>query len=119
MITRDQQRALAAYDALARVAEAPVPLRESYKVAVNGLSAHVMRSGLAAALAFLERSAARDDRGGEATFLQDIGASLPHTHAAAPLPARARAADLAEYVLLTREVLKLAVWFKRACQATL
>lgn len=117
MRTRDQQRALHAY-ARAEAAQAKgKAYRGDYKVQVFGLGPHVMRSGLAGALAFIER----DPRPAASDFLKDLAeAGIPGLGATAgTLPARVRqASSVDNYMLATREVLKLALWFRRAVQAT-
>jgi CRISPR-associated protein Cmr5 len=117
MITRDQKRARHAYDCV-RAVEAKQ--RDDYKTLVFGLGPSVMRSGLAAALAFVEREKKRTPAA--ARFLSDLGAAdagLPGLAGSGEeLPARVRALDDVEtYMLATREVLKLTVWFRRAVQA--
>ncbi|MFP2904307.1 type III-B CRISPR module-associated protein Cmr5 [Pyxidicoccus sp. 3LFB2] len=113
--TRDQQRALHAYRCVDRV---PEGARADYKTHVNSLGSAVLRSGLAAALAFLQR-----DREQEAVKLL-----LEHLASArmpgVPLvkgdafPGEVRALALGDYMLVTREVLQLVVWLRRAVQAT-
>lgn len=113
MITRDQQRAQHAYACVGRV---PKARRDDYKVLVNGLGANILRSGLAATIAFLER----EKRDEATTLLGDLGAAkipgLENTNAAT-LPARVRGLGLDEYMLATREMLRVVLWFRRAVQA--
>lgn len=115
MKTRDQQRALHAYQCVGAVDER---LREDYKVAVNGLGPNVIRSGLAGAVAFLERQRKRD---AVKLFLDHLGkAQIPglENKDHRSLPDAVRGLDLAGYMLASRETLRVAQWFKRAVQAT-
>ncbi len=117
MITRDQKRARHAYD---RVRAVDAGLRDEYKTLLFALGPNVMRSGLAAALAFVERETTRTHAA--EVFLRDVATfGLPGlAGAGADLPARVRALDNVEtYMLATREVLALTVWFRRAAQALL
>ncbi len=152
MITRDQKRARHAYD---RVRALDAGLRDEYKTLLFALGPNVMRSGLAAALAFVEREVKageqqpegargrapgavavaagqqqhqRDGRARAAeqrtsaaeVFLRDVATfDLPGlAGAGADLPARVRQlGDIETYMLATREVLALTVWFRRAVQA--
>jgi CRISPR-associated protein Cmr5 len=108
--------------AYACVRSVPLDQREDYRVAVNVLGPSVLRSGLCAALAFLERSA---DSPAYRQFFRDLaGAEVPGLeveegekpeHA---LPERARQLELDDFMLASREVLLVAHWFKRAVQAT-
>jgi CRISPR-associated protein Cmr5 len=110
---RDQRWALHAYG----VVETVSPLeRESYEIVVNGLGADILRNGLSVALATLERQAGPRGR----TLLEHL-ASAGVTGLAgsdgAQLPARVRGLPVDKYMLATRELLQLAAWLKRACQA--
>lgn len=111
---RDQQRARIAYRLAAQVTQNPT----DYKVVVNSLGANIIRMGLSAAIADLQR---RGKRGGN-TLLEHLGEtpssvlrgqSFDH----ASLPAHIRGLHAPEYMLLTREVLQFAAWLKRAVQA--
>lgn len=127
--TREQQRAARAYE---RVREVPSKVRPDYKPRVNGLGASVLRDGLAAALTFLERE--KDAKEPEPLktnaamlLLEDLArtlgdANLPGLSSKGlswkTLPGAVRRLNLAEYMLATRETLRLVVWFRRAVQAT-
>lgn len=115
MITRDQKRAQHAYECFARV---PVDQRESYKVLVNGLGANILRSGLAASVAFLERENSRS-RAEAKLLLDHLGAAgipgLQADHTSLPRAVRGLALD--DYMLATRETLRVVLWFRRAVQA--
>lgn len=110
--TRDQRRALHAYQAAAGVSEK----RKDYQIAVNDLGANILRSGLAAAMAALERLG---DRG--KTLLDHLAmASIPGLEDATKdtLPNRVRLLDVDAYMIATREMIAVATWLKRAVQAT-
>lgn len=111
VIQRDQQRALDAYDAVHRVKDN----QKEYKIAVNDLGANILRSGLSAALSALERQS-----GGQALLTHLADAGLPGLNGVGgkELPARVRKLELDDYILVTRESLKVAAWLKRASQAT-
>lgn len=119
--TREQQRALHAYQCVEAVLDDKQ--RNDYKARVHGLGSAVLREGLAAALTFLERE---KENAATAKLLDDVAAylataGLPGLEEARPgsaLPAVVRGLPLEEYMLATREVLKLLVWFRRAVQAT-
>lgn len=109
-ITRDQQRARHAFD---RVAVVKAGDRDEYKIAVNSFGANVIRSGLAAALAFLERK-----KDASSLFLNDLrSAGIPGVTKERSLPDQIRDMDVQSYMLVTREILKVTLWFKRAVQA--
>lgn len=112
--TRDQQRALHAYRCVGAVAE---PERKEYKTAVNDLGAIVLRSGLPAAMAALERRG----KGGRTLLDHLAQASVPGLEGAtkADLSERVRELSVDDYMIATREVLEVATWLKRAAQATL
>lgn len=115
MITRDQERAQHAY----KCYEGLKPeQRENYKVLVNGLGANILRSGLAATVAFLERENSRS-RAEAKLLLDHLGAAgipgLEGDHGT--LPRKVRALQLDDYMLATREMLRVVLWFRRAVQA--
>lgn len=114
-LTREQQRALHAYQCVERVGSEE---RADYGTRVRSLGATVLRNGLAAALAFLERD---KDKPAVKRLLDDLAsAKLPGLAQVkgGELPARVRGLELRGYMLATREVLRLTVWFQRAVQAT-
>ena len=118
-VTRDQQRAMHAYG---RVEKVPKERRADYKALVNSFGALVLRSGLAAALAFVERKKKKSEETAEALFLDHLAAAtipgLENIKRGGELPGAVRGLDVAPYMLATREVLKLSIWFRRAAQAT-
>ncbi len=111
---RDQRWALHAYEV---VGEVPRGEQKDYEIAVNELGASILRNGLSAALAALERQ-----KGGRGGILLQHVATAGVTGLAAisgkDLPGRVRQLDVDAYVIATREILQLATWLKRAAQAT-
>lgn len=113
-VLRDQRRALHAYD---KVHDVPQNDRKSYKIAVNDLGANIMRHGLAGAMAAMER---RGDEGAQ-LLLDHLGnADIPGLQGTSreTLPDRVRRLGIDDYILATRETLLVALWLKRAVQAT-
>ncbi|MFE8601690.1 type III-B CRISPR module-associated protein Cmr5 [Archangium violaceum] len=119
--TRQQTRALHAYERVMRV---PPGERADYATHVHALGSAVLRNGLAAALAFLERElesekTKRDKPVGR--LLEDLSDALfpgPPRIAGAQLPDAVRRLEMSDYMLATRELLQTLVWFRRAVQAT-
>jgi CRISPR-associated protein Cmr5 len=115
---RDQLRARHAY---ASVATVPPRDRDDYRIAVNSFGAHVMRTGLCAAIAWLQRA----DTSGAELFLTHLDAAGIRG-LAGPVDGRkpedfarkVHAADAANYMIATRDTLALVVWFRRAVQAS-
>ncbi|MCU0683415.1 MAG: type III-B CRISPR module-associated protein Cmr5 [Polyangiaceae bacterium] len=114
LVTRDQHFALHAYASVALVKN---EARESYKIAVHDFGTYLVRGGLAAAMAALERS-----KGAGARcllgHLADAGLVGLAKANADELPARVRALGLDAYVMASRESLHLTLWLKRAVQAS-
>lgn len=135
MRTRDQERALHVYDAVTRL---DATLHGEYKVLARDLGANIMRSGLCGALAFIHRNVKASDatRGkpsnaGKAqkpreraarAILDHLAGALRETRIPAlaevekgeHLFATVRRLKIDEYMLATREILRLAIWFRRA-----
>lgn len=113
MLLRDQQRALHAYNAVASVQRVQ---QKDYKIAVNDLGANILRSGLCAAVASVQRLGSRGD-----VLLGHLAeANVPGLEGATAqnLAQRVRGLDADSYMMATRELLKVATWLKRAVQAT-
>jgi len=112
-VTRDQRRALFAYKAVSEVSAGDRP---DYKAAVEGLAANVLRNGLSAALAAVERLGRR----GELLLEHLAAGGLPGLEGVTgrELPDRVRRMNVDAYMLATREMLQVAAWLKRAVQAT-
>ncbi len=111
---RDQQRALHAYEVVGKV---PKDDRGDYKIAVDNFGANILRSGLCAALAAVER---RDDRGKLLLLEHIASAGVPGLERARAddVARRVRELDADAYMIATREMLRVATWLKRAVQAT-
>jgi CRISPR-associated protein Cmr5 len=112
MITRDQQRARHAYQCVGQVQNN----REDYKIIVHDFGANIIRSGLVAAISFIERN--KNTQVVELFFQHLATASIPNIpNNGSQLPNKIRDLELEQYILVTREILKILVWFKRATQA--
>ncbi|WP_426755889.1 type III-B CRISPR module-associated protein Cmr5 [Myxococcus sp. Y35] len=124
--TRAQQRALEVYARVRAVRDEHPGLCAEYKPRVNGLGAAVLRDGLAAALSFLEREVQSNDAAQR--LMKDLtwcleraempGLSPRELKDKGGLPGAVRGLGLSEYMLATREALRLLVWFRRAVQVT-
>lgn len=114
MLIRDQQRALHAYGCIDKV---PQEDRRNYKIAVNDLGANIMRSGLCAALAAVQRL---DERRSRLLLEHLAAAGVPglENASADDVAERVRKLDVDAYMIATREMLQVAMWLKRATQAT-
>jgi hypothetical protein len=113
VVLRDQERARFAYERVAAVEQAK---RKDYENAVLGLGADILRVGLLAALAAVQRLEKRGER-----LLDDLAAAkIPGLEAkdGAQLVERARKLDVDGYMIATRETLAVVAWLRRACQAT-
>lgn len=110
---RDQERALHAYEAVGNV---PAEKRRDYKIAVEGLGANILRGGLCAALAAIQRLGER----GKVLLDHLATASVPGLEgtSADNLAERVRKLDADAYMIAAREMLQVAMWLKRAVQAT-
>lgn len=110
---RDQQRALHAYEAVATVQRGQ---QKDYAIAVNDLGANILRSGLCAAIASVQRLG---DRGADLLgHLASAGIPGLENATAQNLAQRVRELDADSYMMATRELLQVATWLKRAVQAT-
>lgn len=112
-LLRDQRRALHAYEAVGTV---PKAQQKDYEIAVNDLVANILRSGLCASIAAVQRLGNRGD-----LLLGHIAAAgVPGLEDAAAndVARRVRELDADAYMIATREMLQVAVWLKRAAQAT-
>jgi CRISPR-associated protein Cmr5 len=123
--TRDQQRALHAYEVVGAITDKAQ--QKDYKIAVHALCADILRSGLAAAMAGLERRESKAEllRGHLVSanipgLVQPRRQDIPILKERLPpknLPAKIRALPLDDYILATRETLQVVLWLKRAVQA--
>ncbi len=117
--TREQVRAERAYVRVGEVARDKSGLADEYKAIANGFGALVLKNGLVAALAFVQRSGNTDARD---RYLDDLaGAKVPGLEGATKtdLFQRVLALDVSAYMLATRELLAVALWLRRAAQVTL
>ena len=114
-LLRDQQRALHAYTAVDSV-PSDTRFRDNYKIAVNDLGANILRSGLCAAIASVQRLGNRGDV--LLGHLASAGVPGLEDATAQNLAQRVRGLDADSYMMATRELLQVATWLKRAVQAT-
>jgi CRISPR-associated protein Cmr5 len=115
--TRDQERARRAYEWATQAGAKK--LEAAYKVRVNALGSNVLRCGLVAAIAFLERD--REEDPATKLLLDQLAhAGIPGVDArdGRTLAVKIREMALNDYLLATREVLQLALWMRRAVQST-
>lgn len=110
---RDQQRALHAYKAVATVQRQQ---QKDYEIAVNDLGANILRSGLCAAIASVQRLGNRGDV--LLGHLASAGVPGLENATAQNLAQRVRGLDADSYMMVARELLQVATWLKRAVQAT-
>lgn len=118
---RDQIRARLAFEQ-AREA-AGKDFKKSYRSWANSLGAFLMRDGLAATVAFLERDEAKKDKAASLLLkhLDDTAKKLaiPGLQGGERLGDKVRAMAAREYMLTSREMLRVALWMKRAVQASI
>jgi CRISPR-associated protein Cmr5 len=117
LVLRDQRRALHAYEVVSKVQkELQKEQQKDYRIAVNDLGANILRSGLCAAVAAVQRLGSR----GELLLDHLASAGVPGLEGAGAndLARRVREIDADAYMIATREMLEVAVWLKRAVQAT-
>ena len=115
MISRDQERALHAYKRVAETAQTAKTF-ENYGRIVDDFGICVKRLGLSAALADVQR---RGGPAAEAFFDHVATHGLPKLLGATgtTLLRAIRELDMFDYLLVSKETLKLASWLKRAVQA--
>lgn len=113
--TRNQLRAAYAYDRLDAVKRDD--RLKDYKILVNSMGPNVVRSGLVAAVAFLQRTSSRERE----RFGRDLAQAFPHTlemgDSLDTMARRVRKMSVQDYMIATRECLHIVQWFKRAAQA--
>lgn len=110
---RDQLRARFAYE---RATGVPQGEQKDYQNAVLALGADILRVGLLAALAAVQRLGDRGKR-----LLEDLAAAkIPGLEAkdGQEVVQKARGLDVDDYMIATRETLAVVAWLRRACQAT-
>lgn len=112
-LLRDQRHALHAYESVGKV---PKAQQKDYKIAVNDFGANILRSGLCAAIAAIQRLGERGNLLlGHLAAARVLGLEGAKSD---DLPRRVRELDADAYIIATREMLEVAVWLKRAVQAT-
>lgn len=113
-LLREQERARVAY---AKVGDVDDDQRKDYRIVVQDLGTNVRRLGLAAALSLLER---QKSAAGKLLLEHLAEAEITGLGRNGPMvPALARGInDLPTYMLVTRELLRVAGWLNRAVQAT-
>lgn len=113
LLLRDQRRALHAYESVGTV---PKAQQKDYEIVVNDLGANILRSGLCAAISAVQRLGDR----GDLLLGHLAAASVPGLEGAAArdVARRVRELEADAYMIATREMLEVAVWLKRAVQAT-
>lgn len=114
---RDQLRALHAYDAISMV---PKAQQNDYKIVINDFGVSVLRNGLCAAIAAVQRLNRENDRRGDVLLGHLAAANVPGLEGvpAQKLAEKIRKLDAVSYMIATREVLQVATWLKRAAQAS-
>ena len=112
-LLRDQRHALHAYEAVSKV---PKEQQKDYEIAVNDFGANILRGGLCAAIAAVQRLGSR----GELLLdhLASAGVLGLERATAKDVARHVRELDADAYMIATREMLQVAVWLKRAVQAT-
>ncbi len=118
LIIKDQERARRAYALVERVEDNK---QKDYRTTLNALGGNIIRLGLSAALAELQR---REKLGGK-----EVLEHLAHVLRQANLPGlgddltkdnlvqKVNALNAEDYMLATREVMAHLAWFRRAVQA--
>jgi CRISPR-associated protein Cmr5 len=115
--TRDQERAQHAYRMVEKFRNTHREHFKKYKSLVNGFGAGVMRSGLVAALAFLARNEDNEEVKAFAAHLGEARIPGLQGRTLIKLLGAARELPLNDYMLATREILRMSIWFRRAVQA--
>lgn len=125
-MTRDQKRAIFAYERVKQVKKADRETQKEYRTLVQGLGPLLLRSGLVTALAFLQRRRKdRENAPANLLFRHLAEADIPGLRVDQPEEAtdqlceHARHLDLETTMLATRHLLKVVEWLKRAVEATL
>lgn len=115
MATRNQQYAISAYENVSAVTDAQ---KQKYGTMCHKLPILIRQAGLVQALTFVE---ARGEAA-QTLLLDHIANTLPDTRDKTALLTQARGNgrdDLMQYMLLTRRVLDVMVWYKRFAQSVL
>lgn len=116
--TRGQRMARIALDKV-READKDKAFAKKYRSRAMGFPAMVMQSGLAQALGFLQAKSGGKVAGDEyGQYLNDI-AKVAGKDSGKALWEKAISVEIADYRLLTRDVLDAAGWIKRMTQAVI
>ena len=122
MITRDQERALKAHQHIGAIARQEPTLQQKYRSLVMGLPALLRTAGPCQTLHFIA-SRKGDERHLVLHLAEQLSAPLKLNGSgqalADALLDRARRAETEEYLLLSRELLSLAAWYRRLAQILL
>jgi CRISPR-associated protein Cmr5 len=114
MQTRDQKYAIDAYTNVTTIKENKnEKTARKYGVMSHKLPILIHTAGLAQALAFVESRGAKD--GIYKKFLDDLGKTIEEK----TIVAKAREANLNDYMRLTAQVMAALVWYKRFAQSIL
>lgn len=119
-LTRDQRRAQHAYHMIRDMCgDETSKVPDKYKIELNTFGANLLRSGLAVAVATLERDVAGDGSPAAEVLKHLAAASIPHLNVEAyqELGDTVRALDLDKYMLASREARRVTQWLRRAVQA--
>jgi CRISPR-associated protein Cmr5 len=118
---RDHRRARQAYQRVATIAtekrnDVKALSVKAYKSAVDSFGANVIRSGLGAAVAWLQRRGTPE----AGAFLEDLASAdlrgIGIVQRADDFAAAVRRASNADYMLATRDAIAVVSWFRRALQ---
>jgi hypothetical protein len=122
-VTADQLRAATAFDCAADVANNYPGEQAEYRTAAMSLGGHVRRNGLVATLAYYQKNP--KVAWAQLLFKHISEAGIhgltdddPDEPPIFAIPRRARALARPDYLLATREMLRFALWLRRAAQAT-
>jgi len=112
--TRDQARAAHAYDVVGKLEKDDI---KNFKIVVNGFGTTVLRGGLCAAIAWVQRY--HDPKASDRLLDALASAGIAGVGRVPPpdFPKKLRGLPPADYMLATRDALAAIVWFRRAVQA--
>ncbi|MDX9859211.1 MAG: type III-B CRISPR module-associated protein Cmr5 [candidate division Zixibacteria bacterium] len=123
-VTRDQQRAQAAYERIMKVDREP--WRKDYGRQCLNLPFLIQRCGLCQAITFLDSKSAADSREYLRYLLRDFAEVSGIADSQAELVTAVRGSSnmgadntLRQYQWMTREALACSIWFKRYAEAVL
>ncbi len=114
MQTREQKYAQDVYNRVCAITNDERMNRKKYGGMAHKLPILIRTAGLAQALTFVE--ARGDKSGSQCQLLRDLGATVGCSD---KLAAKARSAELCEYMRLTQQVLDALLWYKRFAQSVL